>query len=67
VEAGIVLWPNVILQTSDRGRIAVGRGTQFFPGTRIAATGGTVTVGAGAEIGEEGGFTIKAGSSVAGR
>jgi hypothetical protein len=62
LEAGIVLWPNVILQASDGGRIAVGRGTQLFPGTRIVASGGTVTVGAQAEIGEEGGFTIKAGA-----
>jgi hypothetical protein len=56
-----VLWPNVILQTNADGRIAVARGTNLFPGTRIVASGGTVTVGAEAEIGEEGGFTIKAG------
>jgi len=62
LEPGIVLWPNVILQASDGGRIEVGRGTQLFPGTRIVASGGTVSVGAEAEIGEEGGFTIKAGA-----
>ena len=60
LEAGIVLWPNVILQASGGGRIAVGRGTQLFPGTRIVASGGTVRIGVEAEIGEEGGFTIKA-------
>jgi hypothetical protein len=61
LEAGIVLWPNVILQASDGGRIAVGRETQLFPGTRMVAHGGAVRTGEGAEIGEEGGFTIKAG------
>ena len=60
LEAGIVLWPNVILQASGGGRIAVGRGTQLFPGTRIVASGGTVRIGVEAKIGEEGGFTIKA-------
>jgi carbonic anhydrase/acetyltransferase-like protein (isoleucine patch superfamily) len=62
LEAGIVLWPNVILQVLDGGRIAVGRGTHLFPGTRIVASGGMVSIGAEAEIGEEGGFTIKVGS-----
>jgi hypothetical protein len=62
LEAGIVLWPNVILQASDSGRIAVAQGTQLFPGSRIVAFGGTVGIGAETEIGEEGGFTIKAGA-----
>jgi len=57
-----VLWPGVILQASAGGSIAVGGGTNLFPGTRIAASGGTVTIGAEAEIGEEGGFTVKAGA-----
>lgn len=61
LEDGTVLWPNVILQTATDGRIAVGRGANLFPGTRIVASGGSVNVGAEAEIGEEGGFTIKAG------
>ena len=59
---GVVLWPNVILQISDGGRIVVGNGANLFPGTRIVASGGTVTIGADTEVGEEGGFTIKAGS-----
>jgi UDP-3-O-[3-hydroxymyristoyl] glucosamine N-acyltransferase len=62
LEEGVVLWPNVILQVSTGGRMAVGRGTNLFPGTRIVASGGSVTIGAGAEIGEEGGFTVKAGA-----
>jgi hypothetical protein len=60
LEDGVVLWPNVILQISGSGRIAIGRNTVLFPGARIVASGGVVTVGAGVEIGEEGGFTIKA-------
>ena len=62
LEAGIALWPNVILQASDSGRITVGQGSNLFSGTRIVATGGTVAIGNEVEIGEEGGFTIKAGS-----
>jgi len=58
---GVVLWPNVILQISGGGSIAIGPGANLYPGTRIVAAGGSVTVGAGTEIGEEGGFTIKAG------
>jgi carbonic anhydrase/acetyltransferase-like protein (isoleucine patch superfamily) len=58
----VVLWPNVILQISAGGRITIGRGTNLFPGTRIVASGGSVTIGARTEIGEEGGFTLKAGA-----
>ncbi|QRM31454.1 hypothetical protein [Microvirga sp. VF16] len=58
----IVLWPNVILQISAGGSIAIGRGTHLFPGTRIVALGGSVIIGNEAEVGEEGGFTIKAGA-----
>src|SRR5689334_13129581 len=61
LEEDVVLWPNVILQASSESRIAIGRGTNLFPGTRIVSSGGAVTIGTGAEIGEEGGFTIKAG------
>lgn len=62
LEAGVVLWPNVILQVSNGGCIAIVRGTNLFSGTRIVATSGSITIGAKAEIGEEGGFTIKANS-----
>jgi hypothetical protein len=61
LEEDVVLWPNVILQVSFEGRITVGRGTNLFPGTRIVAPNGLVVIGTGAEIGEEGGFTIKTG------
>ncbi|WP_262298912.1 hypothetical protein [Microvirga sesbaniae] len=60
LEDDVVLWPNVVLQIADGGTVAVARGTQLFPGTRIVAAGGWVGIGADAEIGEEGGFTLKA-------
>jgi len=62
LEDGAVLWPSVILQTTNSGRITVERGTNLLSGTRIVAAGGTVAIGAEAEIGEEGGFTMKAGT-----
>jgi carbonic anhydrase/acetyltransferase-like protein (isoleucine patch superfamily) len=58
--AGVVLWPNVILQIPAEGGIAIGAGSVLFPGARIVASGGLITVGSDVEIGEEGGFTIKA-------
>ena len=58
---GVVLWPGVILQIVGEGRIAIGDGAILYPGTRIVAEGGQIRIGARSEIGEEGGFTIKAG------
>jgi UDP-3-O-[3-hydroxymyristoyl] glucosamine N-acyltransferase len=62
LEEDVVLWPGVILQISTSGHIAVGRGTNLLPGSRIVAAGGGVVIGPDAEIGEEGGFTLKAGA-----
>jgi carbonic anhydrase/acetyltransferase-like protein (isoleucine patch superfamily) len=62
LEEGVILWPSVILQAVGDGPIAIGQGTNLFPGMRIVASGGSVTIGAEAEIGEEGGFTVKAGT-----
>lgn len=59
---GAVLWPGVILQIQENGVITVGDDTQLFPGSRLVASGGAIVVGAQAEIGEEGGFTIKPGT-----
>lgn len=56
---GVVLWPGVILQLQGAGRLHVGNGAVLYPGTRIVS-GGAVEIGALVEIGEEGGFTIKA-------
>lgn len=60
LEAGVVLWPGVTLQRLDGGNLSVGAGTVLHSGTRILARGGTVALGQRVEIGEEGGFTIKA-------
>jgi len=57
---GTTLWPGVILHAAEGGRIAIGERTQLFAGTRIVAVGGRVTIGRDVELGEEGGFTIKA-------
>ncbi len=57
---GVVLWPGTILQTLGAGRLVIGAGTVLFPGTRIVADGGSISIRGGAEIGEEGGFTIRA-------
>jgi hypothetical protein len=56
---GAVLWPGIILEARDSGTIVIGAGTQLFPGSRLVASGGSIEVGASAEIGEEGGFTLK--------
>ncbi|MCG5238427.1 hypothetical protein ACIU1J_16600 [Azospirillum doebereinerae] len=61
--AGVTLWPGTIVQATEGGRVAVGSGTQLFPGTRVVADGGRISIGAATEIGEEGGFTIKTGHS----
>lgn len=58
--AGVTLWPSTIIQATEGGEVTVGSGTRLFPGTRIAAAGTRVSIGAETEIGEEGGFTIKA-------
>ncbi|WP_245440457.1 hypothetical protein [Neorhizobium sp. T25_13] len=57
---GVTLWPGVILHTGDCGAIAIRSDAQLYPGSRLVAAKGRITVGARAEIGEEGGFTIKA-------
>ena len=57
---GVVLWPGVILDIRGGGSLSIGAGTVLFPGTRIVADDGRITIGAETEIGEEGGFTIKA-------
>ena len=60
LESGVVIWPGVTLQRLDAGTLAGGAGTVLHSGTRIVARGGTVVIGRGVEIGEEGGFTVKA-------
>lgn len=60
IEPGAILWPNVVLESRENGRIRIGSGTNLHPGTRLSATGGTILVGPQAEIGEGGGFSLKA-------
>ena len=56
----VVLWPNSIVQILDAGSVSIGAGAILFPGTRIVAGRGRLVIGEAAEIGEEGGFTVKA-------
>lgn len=57
----VVLWPGVVLQCDPDSSVSIAGGTNLHSGTRVvAASGGRVSVGANVEIGEEGGFTIKA-------
>ncbi|MGH1479187.1 MAG: hypothetical protein ACRBM6_10800 [Geminicoccales bacterium] len=62
-----VIWPGVTVQCVDgKGSISIAPGAILFSGTRIVVSdGGTVEIGACAEIGEEGGFTLKAEAGVA--
>ena len=60
LEAGVVLWPGCIVEVGTAGAVAIGGGTVLFPGTRIVARAGRIRIGRNTEIGEEGGFTIKA-------
>lgn len=60
VAEGVVLWPGTVLQRLDGGHLSLAAGTICFPGTRIVANGGQIEIGPGVEIGDEGGFTIKA-------
>ena len=61
-----VIWPGVTVQSVDgHGSISIASGTTLFAGTRIVAShGGRGEIGAFAEIGEEGGFTLKAETGV---
>ena len=57
---GVLLWPSVVVRIGEGGGVSIGACTVLHPGTRIAAVGSSVVVGPGAEIGDEGGFTIRA-------
>jgi carbonic anhydrase/acetyltransferase-like protein (isoleucine patch superfamily) len=60
LSAGVTLWPSVVIELRDGGEAFIGEGTQLYPGTRIVVDSGKVLVGRNVELGEEGGFTIKA-------
>ena len=59
-----IIWPGVTIQCiGGSGTISIASGTILHSGTRIVVNdGGMITIGASAEIGEEGGFTLKAGA-----
>jgi hypothetical protein len=61
IEPDAVLYPNVILEQTQGGRIRIGRGTRLWPGTQMTACGGSIGVGSDAEIGADGGFSFMAG------
>jgi carbonic anhydrase/acetyltransferase-like protein (isoleucine patch superfamily) len=61
IEPDAVLYPNVILEQTQAGRIRIGRGTRLWPGTQMTACGGSILIGQDAEIGEDGGFSFKVG------
>ena len=58
------IWPSVAIQcVGGNGTISIASGTTLHSGTRIVVSdGGMITIGASVEIGEEGGFTLKAGA-----
>ena len=54
--------PEPSFRSKATGRLSGRRRQTLHPGTRIVAAGAEVSIGAGSEIGEEGGFTIKSGA-----
>ena len=63
LEAGVTLYPGVILRAENGGRIDVAAGVDLWPGVILRAKQGRIAIGPGAEIGNEGGFTVTAGSA----
>ena len=61
IEPDAVLYPNVILDQAQCGQIRVGSGARLWPGTQMTARCGTIVIGPDAEIGEDGGFSFRAG------
>ncbi len=59
-----IIWPGVTIQCAgDSGTVSIASKTIVHSGTRIVVSdGGTIKIGASVEIGEEGGFTLKAGA-----
>ena len=59
-----IIWPGVTIQCAgDSGTVSIASETILHSGTRIVVSdGGTINIGASVEIGEEGGFTFKAGA-----
>jgi carbonic anhydrase/acetyltransferase-like protein (isoleucine patch superfamily) len=58
--SGVVLWPGTVIEADAAGRVSLAAGVVLFGGARIVARGGEVAIGRDAEIGEDGGFTLRA-------
>lgn len=56
---GVVLWPGTSILAGPDAEVLIGSGVVLYPGTRIAAASGRIGVGDEAELGEEGGFTLR--------
>lgn len=65
IDADVVLYPNVTLSVRSGGSLRIRAGSRLSPGTAIDVDGGSVTIGAAVEIGDGGGFTIRAAAGVA--
>ena len=55
-----VFYPQVVVETASGGKVEIGEGNVFWPGTVIRCLGGTLKIGDGSEFGP-GGVTISAG------
>ena len=57
-----IIWPGVTIQcVGDSGTVSIASATILHSGTRIVVSNdGTIKIGASVEIGEEGGFSLKA-------
>lgn len=55
---GAFFWPNVTITVGEGGQVSIGPGTVLHSGVRIDAISGSVRIGAGGDIGQEGGFTL---------
>ena len=60
LSAGILIWPNVTIAIGESGRVSIGAETVLHSGVRIEAGAGEIRIGAGCDIGQEGGFTLLA-------
>jgi hypothetical protein len=59
IGTGNVVHPSVIMQCEHEGRLTIGNGNVFWPGSLVVADGGTVVIGDGNHFGD-GGCALKA-------
>lgn len=58
IASGAVIWPNSRIAVGTSGSIDIGVGTVLHSGIHIEADAGTIRIGSGCDIGQEGGFAI---------